>query len=127
LSLDTVSALHQHLETVWNTLTVTNPSAGWKEGIAELAKKTGKSSPILMDLLQNGEGRALPRLPKGLPEWSRKDLRELNEADVSEVFKFVTRYLSKVDVTAKDVARQREANETNCSLIYVSEKELGLH
>jgi hypothetical protein len=126
LSLDTVPALQQHLHAVWNTLSVTTPSPGGKEAITDLAKKTGKSSPILTDLLQNGDGRAMPRLPKGLPEWSRKDFRDLNEADVSEVFKFVTRYLSKVDVTAKEVARQREAHETNCSLLYLSEEQLGL-
>jgi hypothetical protein len=126
LSFDTVAALQQHLHAVANAVSASNPSPGGKEAIAELAKKTGKSPPILTDLLQNGEGRVLPRLPKGLPEWSRRDLRDLNEADVSEVSKFVTRYLRQVDVTAKEVARQREANETSCSLLYLSEEQLGL-
>ena len=126
LSFDTVAALQQHLHAVANAVSAPNPSPGGKEAIAELAKKTGKSPPILTDLLQNGEGRVLPRLPKGLPEWSRRDLRDLNEADVSGVSKFVTRYLRQVDVTAKEVARQREANETSCSLLYLSEEQLGL-
>jgi hypothetical protein len=127
LSFEGITAVQQHLRSLWNTLTVAHSSASWKEGVAELGRKTGKPAATILDLLQNGEGRALPRLPKGLPEWSRKDLRELNEADVSEMFKFVTRYLTKIDVTAKEVARQREANETNCSLLYLSEDQLGLH
>src|SRR5262249_23634703 len=122
LSLDTLAGLRAHLgtiETMWNG-GAPSPAA-----LAELAKKTGRSSATMIDLLQHAGGTPLLPLPKGVPDWSRKALDKLDDEERREAADLVKKYREGVAWVEDKWQRQRETRDPGCGLIYVQEGDFG--
>jgi hypothetical protein len=122
LSLDALAALRAHLgtiETMWNG------GAPSHAVFADLARKTGRPSATLIDLLQHAGGTPLLPLPKGLPDWSRRPLDKLDEGERGEAAALVKRYREGIGVVEDTWQRQRESRDPGCGLVYVPEEQFG--
>jgi hypothetical protein len=122
LSPDTLVALRGHLGTIETTWNAGSPSPAV---LADLAKKTGRPSATLIDLLQHAGGTPLLPLPKGVPDWSRKPLDKLDENERSEVADLIKKYRDGAGVVEDKWQQQRETRDPGCAFVYVPEQQFG--
>jgi len=120
---DILPILRAHLATIDTTWNGGSPSPA---GLADLAKKTGRPSATLIDLLQHAGGTPLLPLPKRLPDWIRKPLDKLDEADRSEAADLIKKYRDGVAAVEDKWQRQREIRDPGCGFVYVPEQQFGL-
>jgi hypothetical protein len=123
VSPEALARLRSHLgtiETMWNG-GAPSPAA-----LADLAKKTGRASGTLIDLLQHAGGTPLLPLPKELPDWSRKALDKLDEGERGQAAELIRKYREGVGTVEDKWQRQRETRDPGCSFVYVPDKQFGL-
>jgi hypothetical protein len=123
LSADSAVALQNHLKNVrslWGT-----DGAMRREVIADFAGKTGRPQPSMLDVLQMGDSKTYPRLPKSLPDWSLKSLKDLNPEETEKARTFVSTYADGVARLVDETRKLAPPSAPNCSLFYVSEVGLG--
>lgn len=121
LSAEAVSTLRGHLQHVaelWNGAGVN------LDVLAELSRKIGKASPTIVDILQIPDEKSYPRLPRALPEWAWKSVKDLNARDMLAVEKFVQSYANGA-VKLEQVLSKRPAGDQLCGLFYVPDKLFG--
>jgi hypothetical protein len=118
LSADAALVLQVHLQQV---LRLWDAGRVRTDVLAEFAGKIAKSRPTMMDILQMADEKAYPRLPPNAPDWLRKPVKDLNQAESDMAKAYAAAYLAGVDRLV-DKTRKPVAN---CSLYYVSEGYLG--
>jgi len=114
LSSEDAAALQGHLQRVLDLDLRTGPAIGGTDSNLRLS---------LTDILQNADGVVYPRLPRILPNWARKPLKDLTTAERDEVKDFVERYAAGADKLANALANARR--DLDCGLFYVPEKWFG--
>jgi hypothetical protein len=122
LSPEAAPALQSYLhdvQSLWN-------ESGVKPDIlAKFEGRTRKSRPTLFDVLQLADEKAYLRLPKILPDWFRKPLKDLTANEARAANTFVAAYAAGADRLAEVLARSTTATGSNCSLFYVPEGYFG--
>lgn len=123
LSADSALALQTRLQTVrnlWDEKGVVK-----NDVLADFATKTGRPQPTLLDVLQMGDSKDNPRLPKFLPDWSRKPLKGLNSDENEKARTFVATYVGRVAWLVDRTKSLVSSPASQCNLFYVSEVSLG--
>ena len=125
LSADAVYALQTHLQDV---LKVWDGRAIRTDVLADFAGRTDKPRPTMMDLLQMADAKTFPypRLPKTVPDWSRKPVKDLTPDETDKARAFVTAYAGGVARLVEKIQKPAPSADPNCSLFYVSEESLGV-
>ena len=121
LSLDAAVALQNHLKRILTQLDGPPLPA---DGLKELAEKAGKPSPTILDILQNVDDAAYPRLPRSLPDWAHKPIKDFNTSDAENARTFIVRYAEGAEKLSAAIAGGH-ADPPACDLFYASEEFLG--
>ncbi|EJN13179.1 hypothetical protein PMI42_03471 [Bradyrhizobium sp. YR681] len=123
LSAESAVALQNHLKNVQNLWA---PDGAMRSKIiADFAGTTGRPQPSILDVLQMGDSKTYPRLPKTLPDWSLKSLAELKGDEKEKARAFVSTYADGVARLVDETRRPVAPSGPNCTLFYVSEVGLG--
>lgn len=127
LAPDAANTLHAGLRAVQQLWTATEGAASVKESaLKETAGRLKKSAPSLNDVLQDLPGGVSLKLPRGLPDWIRKPLKDLNATESLAAYSFVSRYAAGVEKLVQSNAKLAEAGtEQSCALTFVTEESLG--
>jgi hypothetical protein len=121
LSPEAAKALQLHLERV---------SGLWGEPpvrpniLAELADGTGKSQPTVADVLEVADHKGYPALPRLLPNWFRKPIKNLPPKESGLAKVAVAAYADGVQKLV-EATRMSAAFGLNCELFYVAEAYFG--
>jgi hypothetical protein len=123
LSADSAVTLQKLLQQVPN---LWDASGELKEGVLrDFATRSGRAQPTLADVLQMGDSKDYPRLPRTLPEWSRKPLKGLSLDETDRARALVTEYAQRVSQFLEKARKPAASVASNCGLYYVSEASLG--
>ncbi|MCZ7643550.1 MAG: hypothetical protein M5U33_13800 [Pseudorhodoplanes sp.] len=127
LAPDAANTLRAGLRAVQQLWTATEGAASVKESaLKETAGRLKKSAPSLNDVLQDLPGGVSLKLPRGLPDWIRKPLKDLNATESLAAYSFVSRYAAGVEKLVQSNAKLAEAGtEQSCALTFVTEESLG--
>jgi hypothetical protein len=123
ISTDSALALQVHLQNVlnlWDPRGVMSPDV-----LADFATKSGRPQPTIVDVLQMGDSKEYPRLPRTLPDWSRKPLKGLNQDETDKARALVKKYADLATGLADKTRRPAASPASQCSLFYISEGRLG--
>jgi hypothetical protein len=120
LSLESLRGLQSHLKLVvtkWEEL------AASRENLAAWAATKGrKLAPTVVDLLQSADDAASQlRLPRILPDWARKAIRDLTSDEAASARTFIEGYMDGVDRSVAGI----DGKGDRCRLFYASEEALG--
>jgi hypothetical protein len=117
LSQETIRALQNHLQLVASKwVELADSRASWA------AMTTRKAAPTVVDLVQNADEGVYLRLPRILPDWGRKGIRDLTTAEVDSAGIFIGRYLEGVERAAANTTDKRG---NRCKLFYAPEAFFG--
>ncbi len=127
LSPEAAATLHRGLRAVLQMWATADGAASVKEdAVKEVAARMKKSTPSLSDVLQDLPGGLSLRLPRGLPDWIRKPLKDLNGAESQAAHSFVVRYAAGVEKLNQNGVKLAEAvHDHACALTFVPEESLG--
>jgi hypothetical protein len=133
LSVENAQALLEHLRRVrrlWSDPLVRTETPTLEQSVLQaFADKTKKAWPSLMDILQNADDVAFPRLPRAIPDWLRKPVKDLNPTEREGARTFVARYAKGVEdlvgATLK-LKKSAEPTDVSCGMYYASDDMLGL-
>lgn len=118
-SASTLRKLLEEVEGLWDASGVLN-----QDMLADFAMRSGRPQPTLADIVQMGDSKDYPRLPKTLPDWTRRPLKGLSPDETNKAKTLVGRYAERVNAL---VEKSRAVGAVpNCGLYYVSEASLGL-
>jgi hypothetical protein len=123
LSADAARELQAHLQDVqrlWDGRAIK------AEVLAEFAGRTEKQRPMMLDILQMVDGKAYPRLPRTVADWARKPVKDLGAEDSEKARAFVASYAAGTARLVDKLQKAAPSSDSNCSLFYVSEENLGV-
>jgi hypothetical protein len=121
LSPEAAQALQLHLRRVsslWNGSNV-RPDV-----LAGLASGSGKPQPSLADVLQL-DRRSYPSLPKSLPDWFRKPIKDLAPDEAKSAQHAVAAYGDGANKLVEAARIAAAAPRASCGLFYVAETYFG--
>jgi hypothetical protein len=122
LSPEAATALQGHLRDVlslWNGSDLKVDILGRFEG------RIGKSQPTVFDVIQLAAEKSYPRLPKFVPDWFRKPVRDLNLSEIEKTKMFVATYAAGIDRFVEATKRSAATTGSGCSLFYIAEGDFG--
>jgi len=126
LSSQTALLLREHLHDVEDLWLEAGAAAINLESVKAVAAKMSKSPSTLtlVDVLQDDNEGGL-KLPKLLPDGSRKPLVNLTPAEGQAALQFVRKYLAGAKRAVDSFKRIEAARESSCTLLFVPDELFG--
>jgi hypothetical protein len=116
LSRESIKGLQNHLKLVANRWE--EPASSREQLAAWAAGKAHKPAPSVVDLLQSADdGASQLRLPRILPDWARKAIKELTPDETAFAGTFIVGYRDRVD----NAAARINGKGDHCRLFYAPE------
>jgi hypothetical protein len=118
--------LRNHLSDVKDLWIETGAAAINTDSLKDIAGKMHKSwtTLTLVDVLQDDNGGGL-KLPKLLPDWSRKPLSNLTVVESREALTLVRRYLTGIKQVIEGFDRPESTRVPPCTLLFAPDELFG--